>query len=324
MKSVEKEVTIQSKVALKGTLSFPENRAEKSPAILIIAGSGALDRDGKVNEKLNLRLYGQLAEALTAFGYITLRYDKRGVGASEGNYLAAGLWDFVDDARAAVQYLKSLPEVDPSKVILLGHSEGATIGTAVAAREELGGAILLSGAGERLDEATKRQRDLATKDITTAKGFQGTLLRLLGTHKKVESQAQKQMNKILNSTDDIIRSSFVKVNAKWWREHFAYNVREDLPKIMCPVLAITGALDIQANPAVLEDLPKYVKQDTEYYVMENMGHSCKYITKASNMLNAKKDILAEAKLPIHPELLKHLEKWLAAHFINESKELVAK
>lgn len=324
MKSVEKEVTIQSKVVLKGTLTFPENRAEKSPAILIIAGSGNLDRDGKVNEKLNLRLYGQLAEALTGMGYITLRYDKRGVGASEGNYLAAGLWDFVDDARAAIQFLKSLPEVDPSKVILLGHSEGATIGTAVAAREELGGVILLSGAGERLDEATKRQRDLAAHDIMNAKGFQGTLLRLLGTHKKVETQAQKQMSKILNSTEDTIKYSFVKVNAKWWREHFAYNVREDLPNISCPVLAITGALDIQANPAVLKDLPKYVKQDAEYYVVDHMGHSCKYITKASSMLEAKKDILAEAKLPVHPELLKLLEDWLSRHFISESEELLVK
>lgn len=324
MKTGEKEVSIQSKVILKGTLSFPEKREEKSPAILIIAGSGKLDRNGKVNEKWNLRLYGQLAEALTEMGYITLRYDKRGVGASEGNYLAAGLWDLVEDAQAAIQFLKGLPEVDPCKVILLGHSEGAMIGTAVAAREELGGAILLSGAVERLDEATKRQRDLATQDISNAKGFQGTLLRLLGTHKKVESQAQKQMNKILNSKKDIIKYSFVKVNAKWWREHFAYNPREDLPKITCPVLAITGALDVQANPAVLKDLPKYVKQDAEYFVLENMGHSCKYISKASNMLNAKKDILAETKLPVHPELLKLLENWLSRHFIDQSEELLVK
>ena len=58
----EKEVTIQSKGALKGTLSIPENREEKTPAILIISGSGKLDRNGKLNKKIDLKLYSQIAE----------------------------------------------------------------------------------------------------------------------------------------------------------------------------------------------------------------------------------------------------------------------
>jgi uncharacterized protein len=100
------------------------------------------------------------------------------------------------------------------------------------------------------------------------------------------------------------------------REHFAYNVREDLAKVTCPVLAVTGARDIQANPEVLKELPLYVKGDAQFHVVENMGHSCKFITQTSTMFTAKKDIIAEAKLPIHPELEKLLENWLQAHFVN--------
>ncbi|QCJ45230.1 alpha/beta hydrolase [Bacillus sp. S3] len=307
------EVTIQSKVALKGTLNFPELRVQNGPAVLIIPGSGKLDRNGKVNEKLDLKLYGQLAEFLTSIGFINLRYDKRGVGASEGNYLTTGLWDLVDDAQAAVQFLKGLPEVDPEKVIVLGHSEGTTIGTALAVREELGGLILLSGAVERISEALKRQRDFAAQDILNAKGFQGFLLRLLGTHNQVEKQAQKYMKKVEKSTEDVMKVNFVKTNAKWMREHFAYNVREDLAKVTCPVLAITGALDLQANPEVLKDLPQYVKGDAEYHVVPNMGHSCKKITHISTMFTMKKDIAAEGSLPVHPELLELLETWLHNH-----------
>ncbi len=316
----EKEVTIQSKGALKGTLSIPENCEEKAPAILIISGSGTLDRNGKVNKKIDLKLYGQIAEYLTTLGFINLRYDKRGVAASEGDFLSTGLWDLVDDAQAAVQFLKGLPEVDPEKVIVLGHSEGCTIGTAVAVREELGGLVLLSGAVERLSEATKRQRDIAKEDIIHAKGFQGQLLRLLGVQNKVEKQAQKYIDKVMKSSKDVIKVSLIKTNAKWMREHFSYDVREDLAKVICPVLAITGERDIQANPDVLKDLPLYVNGDAEFHVVENMGHSCKYISHTSTMLTAKKDIIAESKLPIHPELEKLLENWLRGHFVSNSQK----
>ncbi|WML40081.1 alpha/beta hydrolase [Neobacillus sp. OS1-2] len=321
MKSIEKEVTIQSKVALKGTLSQPEVRSEKSPAILIIPGTGKLDRNGKVNKKLEVKLYRQLAEFLTSIGFINLRYDKRGVAGSEGDYLTTGLWDIVDDAQAAVQFLKSLPEVDHKKVIVLGHSEGAMIGTALAAREELGGLILLAGAVENLSEAMKRQRDIGTQDILNAKGFQGMFLRLVGAHKKIEKQAQKSIEKIVNSTSDVIRMSFVKINAKWLREHFGYNVREDLAKVTCPVLAITGARDIQANPEVLKDLPMYVKGDAQYHIVENMGHACKMETIPSTILTAKKDMIAEGNLPIHPELVQLLETWLQNYFVINLPEV---
>ncbi|MGJ7912741.1 alpha/beta hydrolase [Neobacillus sp. LXY-1] len=310
----EKEITIQSKVALKGSLNLPETRREKGLAILIIQGSGKIDRNGKASEKLDLKLYRQLAEFLTKLGFINLRYDKRGVGQSDGDYLKTGLWDLVDDARAAVQFLKAQPEVDPEKVIILGHSEGCAIGTAVAARESLGGLILLSGAVETLGEAMKRQRDIATQDILDGESFQAKLLRFLGAHKKVEKQAQKSLEKMMKSNEDTIKQSFVKVNAKWFREHIQYNVREDLAKVTCPVLAITGAKDIQANPEVLKDLPQYVKGDAEYYVVENMGHACKLVTKTSTIFSIKKDLPAEGNLPIHPELTKLLENWLVGHY----------
>ncbi|MCM3724110.1 hypothetical protein M3226_00130 [Neobacillus cucumis] len=54
---------------------------------------------------------------------------------------------------------------------MLGHSEGSTIGTALAVREELGGLILLSGEVERISEALKRQREIAREDVLKAKGF---------------------------------------------------------------------------------------------------------------------------------------------------------
>ncbi|KAA0547650.1 alpha/beta hydrolase [Bacillus sp. BGMRC 2118] len=313
----EAQVTIQSDVQLKGSLSIPStNDHQVSPAIVIVPGTGKLDRNGKVNKKLDLQLYRQLAEKLTEMGFVTLRYDKRGIGESEGDFNTTGMWDLVTDIQAAVIFLKNRPEVDSEKVIILGHSEGSMLGTAAAVREPIAGLVLLAGAAETLSEATKRQRDLATQDILNAKGFLGWYLRLVGVPNKIEKQAQKYTKKVMDSTEDVMNVQFQSINAKWMREHFSYNVRDDLAKVTCPVLAITGARDIQANPELVKEVPNYVKGDSEYHIVENMGHSLKYQAKRSNMLSAKKDIIAESTLPLHPELVELMGEWLNRHFSN--------
>ncbi|WP_066049122.1 alpha/beta hydrolase [Robertmurraya korlensis] len=312
----ETEVVIQSAVTLSGSLTLPDRVQEKCPAILLIPGTGKLNRDGKVNKKLDLKVYKQLAQFFTELGFISLRYDKRGVGKSEGDYNRTGLWDLVDDSQAAVQFLKMQDGVDIEKVIVLGHSEGCTIGTALAAREPIAGLILLAGAVERLEEALKRQREIAAIDMRSAKGFIGFLLRLFRTDKKIEPQAQAFMKKVIASKEDIMKVQFQTINAKWMREHFSYNVREDLTKVTCPVLAITGSRDVQANPAVLEDLASFVKGESEFHIVENMGHSLKFQAQTSHMLTIKKDLIAESSLPLHPELETLLRNWVDKQFLD--------
>lgn len=312
------EVEVKGKVTLRGTLAVPNGEGKTRPAILLIPGTGKLDRNGKVNKKLDLRLYKQLGEFLAEIGYVTLRYDKRGVSKSEGDFLRAGVWDFVSDAQAAVEYLKSREDVDADKIIVLGHSEGSMLGTAVAARTEIGGLILLAGAIETLPEALKRQREIAAHDIQQAKGFLGFILRLVGAHKKVEKDAQKFIDKVMKSNKQIARINFIPINAKWFRDHFNYNVRDDLAKVKCPVLAVTGAYDIQADPSVLKKLPEYVKGDASFTVVENMGHSCKYIEARSTAFSSKKDIVRESALPLHPELERVLKAWLEERFPVEA------
>jgi uncharacterized protein len=316
----ETEVVIQSKVQLSGSLSLPHPIQGQSPAILLIPGTGKLDRNGKVNKKVDLKLYRQLAQFFTELGFITLRYDKRGVGKSEGNYNRTGLWDLVDDSRAAVQFLKKHEAVDEKKVLVVGHSEGCTIGTALAAREPIAGLVLLAGAVERLEEALIRQRDIASKDIKSAKGFTGFLLRLFGIDKKMEPQAQKFTQKVMASTGDTMKVQFQTFNAKWMREHFTYNVREDLAKVTCPVLAITGERDIQSNPEVLKDLSSYIQGPSEYHIVENMGHSLKFQAQTSHMLTAKKDIISESSLPLHPDLERLLRNWVEKQFLDTSNK----
>jgi len=67
-------------VMLAGMLTTP-NGIARAPALLMIPGSGAVDRNGN-GDGLKTDLYRQLAQQLAQMGYVTLRYDKRGIGAS--------------------------------------------------------------------------------------------------------------------------------------------------------------------------------------------------------------------------------------------------
>lgn len=313
---VEEKVTVSGKYALKGTMTIPAGDEGKYPAVLIISGSGKITRDGNAGKKINFNIYRELAESIAKLGFVTLRYDKRGVGESEGNYLETGLWDLVDDVRANIGFLKSHPTVDPEKIILLGHSEGCMLATITNSRYPVDGLILLAGAAETLKDATSRQRNLLYEEIQHSKGFKFALLRLLKADKKGEAQSQKFFQKVMESNRDVMRQGLVKINAKWIREHFSHNVVDDLKKAVCPVLAVTGSKDFQTNPECVKVVPELVQGEAEVHIVENMNHILKEYHGEITVLDAKKQYSKAQSQPIHPELQKILQNWLVKHFCH--------
>ena len=121
--------------------------ANPMAAALLIPGSGKTDRDSDVHLPLHQMLRGgitrQLSDALLAAGVSTLRYDKRGVGASGGDYLSVGMVQRLADARAALGWLAA--EAAGLPLLAIGHSEGTYYAAQLAADGEVAGAVLLSG-----------------------------------------------------------------------------------------------------------------------------------------------------------------------------------
>ncbi len=308
IKFQEEKVVIDGKFSLAGTLTVPEGIGP-FPAVLLVAGSGDGDRDGNSKKgKLFPNMYKDLAEFISGLGFVTLRVDKRGAGESGGNYLENGMMDLVDDIETNISFLENHPQVN--KIILLGHSEGCTLITKTNAGHPVDGLIFLSGAAESTKDALKRQRQLAIDEIFKMKGFKGKLARLLKLDQRVEKQAQKFTDKIMNSNKPVIRYQLQPINAKWFREHFSYDVLEDLKKVTCPSLAITGAKDIQVTPEKVHELPDYVKGPSESYVVENMDHILKEVSEEASVINAIKVYKKNANKPLHPELKKILFQWL--------------
>lgn len=158
-RGAEREVSIDGgRAPLVGTLVEPEGAAHK-PAVLLIAGSGPTDRDGNSTlpgvRPATLKL---LADGLAKEGLTSLRFDKRGIGASA----AAGpgeaevrFIDYVDDAVAWARFLRARPHV--SCVVVVGHSEGALVAAMAALRTSVCGVVELSGAGRAAGAVIREQ-----------------------------------------------------------------------------------------------------------------------------------------------------------------------
>lgn len=180
LKIKAEEVTIVvDSCKLKGTLEIPTSNKTVA-VVLIIAGSGPTDRDGNNPLIGKNNSYKMIADLLFKNGVASLRYDKRGIGASDKVNESELTFDtYINDAVEWIKFLKNDKRF--SKIIIIGHSEGSLIGIVAAKREDVNKFISLCGAGKPiydiLDEQVVVKRQLP-EDLT--KQFR-TILRQLET-----------------------------------------------------------------------------------------------------------------------------------------------
>ncbi|HJZ83958.1 MAG TPA: alpha/beta hydrolase [Polyangia bacterium] len=124
------------------------------PAFGFFTGSGPEDRDEDTVGPggLKLAIFKVIAIELGQAGIASLRCDDRGVAKSTGSQEEGSLEVFVADASAIVKALRAERAIDPARVGLVGHSEGAIIGPVVATRDrKLRALVLMAGTGRTLD-----------------------------------------------------------------------------------------------------------------------------------------------------------------------------
>ena len=126
-------------VKTNAQLTLPAEGEGPFPAVLLIHGSGALDKNETSGLDINNngpKPYWQMTQYLSERGFAVLRYDKRGVGAD--GIIDQNVWgnatvnDLIHDAGNALNILAVQPEVDPQRISVPGHSEGTIIAPRVA------------------------------------------------------------------------------------------------------------------------------------------------------------------------------------------------
>jgi fermentation-respiration switch protein FrsA (DUF1100 family) len=270
-------------IRLAGTLTIPAGDGPH-PAVALLTGSGPQDRDETV---FGHRPFLVLADYLTRHGIAVLRFDDRGIGASTGDFAVATTPDFASDALAAVAFLRTRPDVDPEKIGLVGHSEGAIV--APMAANGAGGiafVVLLASTGVNgrallvmQAKAMNRAAGLPETVIEQRAEVQESLLDVVAGAES-DSVAAERARAILAEaglTGDAAEGQIRSLLSPWMKYFLTYDPLPELRELSIPVLALNGEKDTQVPPTenllpVEEALREGGNPDVTAEVLPGLNH----------------------------------------------------
>jgi hypothetical protein len=259
--------SVAGAVTLAGTLVMPSDGWD-CPLAVLVSGTGPVDRDVTF---VGHALFRVLSHALAEAGIASLRFDKRGVGQSQGDFSSAGPDDFVADVIGAMEYVAGQPEIPHKQVGLIGHSEGGMVALAAAARRpETSFCALLAGpllSGQ--DNLVRSFALLARGGLERDRLFDqyvselDTLVVAARLERSAESRtrvlelAARLAPRIFNPRTAVILGSaalsgpefLALLSSPCLDTSLGWNPGRIVPLVGCPVLAVYAAKDVQAPAA---------------------------------------------------------------------------
>lgn len=226
---------------LPGTLTLPASTVPV-PAVVLVHGSGPQDRNASFGPN---RIFEDLATGLASRGIAVLRYEKR-TKAHGARLDAAGVFtvkdEVVDDALAAVAFLKHHPRVDASRVFLLGHSLGGMLAPRIAVADPaLAGVIVMAGAVRSLERSIVEQTRyllLADGQFTDDERVQLTAVEQLAA--RVRSLTPSDAGRV-----ELIEGA----PASYWLDLRGYDPPALASRLTQPFLVLQGERDYQVTMA---------------------------------------------------------------------------
>lgn len=298
--SREARYTSADGTALAGTLTIPAGPGPH-PAVVLITGTGAQDRDETI---VRHKPFWVLADHLSRRGVAVLRVDDRGVGGSGGDTSATDLDGKVADALAGVAWLRTQPELDPTRIGLVGHSEGGVIAPMAASRADvtppIAFVVLLAAPGMSGREISLRQ----IEEILKAQGATPEVMKraLAGQRALLAAQARTAdhaelrkavaaqldgMAGLLSDADRVavtgaareqaLTAGVAQLASPASRSFSRTDPAPYLAEVRCPVLALGGSLDLQVPAAenlalIAAALQRGGNRDVEVVELPTLNH----------------------------------------------------
>ena len=292
--AVPQEVQVAGPVGpLAGTFL---DAGSRTPALLIIPGSGPTDRNGDNALGVKGAVYRQLAEGLHARGITTLRTDKRGIGGSAkavADPNAVTIADYVSDTGKWVDLLKAHGH---RCVWLAGHSEGGLIALAAANRiDGLCGLVLIAAPGRRLDTILHEQLAASLPaDMLAASD------RAIG-----ELAAGRRADPA--TVPAAVRPLFSPATQGYLIDMMRRDPAQLIAAVKLPVLIVQGSEDLQVKPADAAALAA-AQPRAKTVTIAGMNHIFRVVPAGDRMANLKS--YGDAAMPIDPALVEAIANFV--------------
>lgn len=331
----EEEVTFSNgEVELSGTLSFPAAKAKKSPAVILVSGSGPQNRDSEV---MGFKPFKLLADFFNKQGLAVLRYDDRGVGKSKGPSTSESTTaDLAEDARQAYLYLSGRKDIDKKKIGLLGHSEGGVVVPIVASKEpEVAFLVLMAGFGVKgvvlsnaQQAAILKSQGMSDEYIEASGKMNGEIMAMMSdesvSDEKLTAFVKEETLKLLPMLPEAIQAQITnpegyadmvsmqvkaQANSPWIIYYMNYDPLPTLKQVKCPVLMLFGELDTQVTPEQNAKL-----METALKEAGNKNVTSAIIPEANHLFQKAKTgnpaEYATLEKEFHSQLYDELEQWI--------------
>jgi pimeloyl-ACP methyl ester carboxylesterase len=284
-------------LTLPGTLTLPTNYNGGPPVALIVAGSGPTDRNGNsagpLRAQNNSNLYAILAWQLAEAGIASVRYDKRALGENlqKINIAETSIDDFVADVIAGARKLSTDRRF--SKVVLIGHSEGAELVLQAANRgAPAAGIVMLSGAGRPIMSVLREQlsRQLPPEEVL----------------KWDSASARYLRGEDAGDVHPGLKPLLLPTNRRFMQSWAKYDPAAEIARAHVPVLIVQGGHDLQISEVDARALQS-AQPAAKLVVIPAANH---VFRAATDDRMAQLRLYTDPTLPIVPELTPAIADWI--------------
>lgn len=215
---------------LVGLKTKPSIEKNKYPTVILVHGFGVT--------KSEHGMFDNLAKNLAEKGFLVCRFDFSGRGESEGDYSETSLSKLKSDLSKILDFVKSQPEVDDSKIGI--HAQSFGTATTISLEPEIQCLVMTGSVSHPQKVISELFGDgYHPEGISTKTKSDGTITR---------------------------------IKPQFWKDFENYNLLESIKKINCPILFIHGSKDDWVPISEMEAYFRNANEPKEKVIIEGADH----------------------------------------------------